>query len=128
MGESTAPSPGSTEAERKAKAERLREEGIDPFPRSFPDRVKIAEVHAAHDPGKVGEGEHAEFSYRIAGRVTGKRGHGKTAFLDVRDLSGTIQAYARVDALGQEAFNRVEELDIGDIVGVEGPLYVTKRG
>ena len=54
------------------------------------------------------------------GRVTGKRGHGKTAFLDVRDITGTIQAYARRDALGEEAFERIEDLDIGDLVGVEG--------
>jgi lysyl-tRNA synthetase, class II len=128
MSDPTGPGAGSTEAERRAKAERLREEGVDPFPRAFPDRVKIAEVHSAHDPGGLGEGEHAEFSYRIAGRVTGRRGHGKTAFLDVRDISGTIQVYARLDALGQEAFDRVEDLDIGDVVGVEGPLYVTKRG
>ena len=62
------------------------------------------------------------------GRITGKRGHGKTAFLDVRDITGTIQAYARRDVLGEEAFERVEELDIGDLVGIEGPLHVTKRG
>src|SRR3954452_20301581 len=74
------------------------------------------------------EGEHEEFSYRVMGRVTGKRGHGKTAFLDVRDITGTIQAYARRDVLGEEAFGRVEELDIGDLVGVSGPLHVTKRG
>ena len=122
------PPAGSTEAERRAKAERLRAEGIDPFPRSFPDRTKIAEILAAHDPAELGEGEHAEFSYRIAGRLTGQRGHGKTTFFDVRDLSGTIQAYARLDALGQEAYDRIEDLDIGDIVGVEGDLYVTKRG
>ena len=60
--------------------------------------------------------------------MAGQRGHGKTTFFDVRDLSGTIQAYARVDALGQEAFDRIEDLDIGDAVGVEGDLYVTKRG
>ncbi len=54
------------------------------------------------------------------GRVTGKRGHGKIVFLDVRDITGTIQAYARRDALGEEAFERIEELDIGDLVGVEG--------
>ncbi len=60
--------------------------------------------------------------------MTGKRGHGRTAFLDVRDLSGTIQAYARLDALGEEAFGRLEDLDIGDIVGIDGVLHVTKRG
>ena len=54
------------------------------------------------------------------GRVTGKRGHGKTAFLDVRDITGTIQVYARRDALGEEAFERIEDLDIGDLVGVDG--------
>jgi len=111
-----------------AKAERLRAEGIDPFPRSFGERTKIAAIQEAHDPEALGEGEHCELSYRIAGRVTGQRGHGKTAFFDVRDLSGTIQAYARVDSLGEEAFARIEELDIGDVVGVEGDLYVTKRG
>ena len=62
------------------------------------------------------------------GRVTGKRGHGKVVFFDVRDISGTIQAYARRDKLGEEAFERIEDLDIGDLVGVEGVLYVTKRG
>jgi lysyl-tRNA synthetase, class II len=119
---------GSTEAQRRAKAERLREEGVDPFPRSFPGRTRIEQIHAAHDPGELGEGEHSEHSYRIAGRVTGERGHGKTAFFDVRDISGTIQAYARVDKLGEEAFARIEDLDIGDVVGVVGDLYVTKRG
>jgi lysyl-tRNA synthetase, class II len=121
-------SPGSTESERRAKAERLRAAGIDPFPRSFPDRTPIAEILAAHDPAELGEGEHPEFSYRIAGRLTGQRSHGKTAFFDLRDVSGSIQAYARQDALGEESYGRIEELDIGDIVGVEGDLYLTKRG
>ncbi len=122
------PAAGSTEAERLAKAERLREEGVDPFPRSFPGRAKIAAILSAHDPEELGEGEHSEHAYRIAGRVVGRRGHGKTAFFDIRDLTGTIQAYARVDALGQEAFDRIEGLDIGDIVGIDGDLHVTKRG
>jgi lysyl-tRNA synthetase class 2 len=118
----------STEAQRRAKVQRLREAGIDPYPHSFEGRTKIAEIVAAHDPEALGEGEHDQFTYRVMGRVTGKRGHGKTAFLDVRDITGTIQAYARRDTLGEEAFGRVEDLDIGDLVGIEGPLHVTKRG
>ena len=119
----------STGDVRRRKLERLRAEGVEPYPREgWPDRTKIAAILAAHDPDELGEGEHAEFAYRIAGRVVGQRGHGKTAFFDVRDLSGTIQAYARRDALGEEAFARIEDLDIGDEVGVEGDLYVTKRG
>ncbi len=123
-----APAAGSTEAERLAKLERLRAEGIDPFPRSFPGRTAIAAIHAAHDPEKLGPGEHPEWSYRIAGRLTGQRIHGKATFFDVRDLSGSIQAYARLDTLGKVAYERIEELDIGDVVGVEGDLHVTKRG
>ncbi|MGE5283079.1 MAG: lysine--tRNA ligase [Chloroflexota bacterium] len=119
----------STEDVRRRKLERLRAEGVDPYPREgWPERTKIETILAAHDPAELGEGEHAELGYRIAGRVVGRRGHGKTAFLDVRDLSGTIQAYARRDALGEEAFGRIEDLDIGDEVGIEGDLHVTKRG
>jgi lysyl-tRNA synthetase class 2 len=119
----------STEDIRRKKLERLRSEGVEPFPREgWPDRTKISTILEAHDPAELGEGEHSEHSYRIAGRLVGQRGHGKTAFFDVRDLTGTIQAYARRDALGEEAFRRIEELDIGDEVGVEGDLYVTKRG
>jgi lysyl-tRNA synthetase, class II len=118
----------STEEQRRAKVERLREAGVDPYPHAFENRTHVEEIEAAHDPAELGEGEHEGFAYRVMGRVTGKRGHGKTAFLDVRDITGTIQAYARRDVLGEEAFGRVEDLDIGDLVGIVGPLHVTKRG
>jgi lysyl-tRNA synthetase, class II len=126
--DSVAESSGSTEAQRRVKAERLRAEGIDPYPHSFEGRTKVEDILAAHDPAELGEGEYEEFPYRVMGRVTGKRGHGKIAFLDVRDITGTIQAFARRDTLGDEAFDRIEHLDIGDLVGVDGVLYVTKRG
>jgi lysyl-tRNA synthetase class 2 len=123
------PSQGSTEDVRRAKLERLRGEGIEPYPRrGFPDRDKISAIFEAHDPEQLGEGAHSQFSYRIAGRLVGRRGHGKTAFLDIRDLTGQVQAYARLDSLGEEAFGRIDDLDIGDAIGVEGDLHVTKRG
>src|SRR5436305_1803088 len=118
----------STEEQRRAKLERLRAEGVNPYPHAFPGRTHVDVIAREHDPAELGEGEHEGFSYRVMGRITGKRGHGKTAFLDVRDITGTIQAYARKDVLGEEAFARVEALDIGDLVGIEGPLHVTKRG
>src|SRR5271167_2219756 len=116
--------------ERRAKMERLRAEGIDPYPpvSLWDTRTRIAEVLAAHDPAELEAGEHPELSYQIAGRLISRRGHGKTAFLDVRDLSGSIQVVVRVDALGQETYDRILNLDIGDIVGVEGCIYVTQRG
>ncbi|HEX7060308.1 MAG TPA: lysine--tRNA ligase [Solirubrobacterales bacterium] len=125
---SVEPREGSTEGERRAKVERLRAAGVDPFPHSFPGRTKVAEIFAEHDPEALGPGDHSEFTYRVAGRLTARRGHGKTTFFDVRDLSGTIQAYARLDSLGEEAYARIQDLDIGDMVGVEGDLYVTQRG
>ncbi len=118
----------ASEAQRRAKVERLREAGVNPYPHSFEERTHAEDIHAAHDPAELGEGEHEQFTYRVMGRVTGKRGHGKTAFFDIRDITGTIQGYARRDTLGDEVFDRVEELDIGDLVGIEGPVYVTKRG
>ncbi|MDX6604063.1 MAG: lysyl-tRNA synthetase, class [Solirubrobacterales bacterium] len=119
---------GDTAAQRRAKIARLREKGIDPYPHSFEGRDHIADILAAHDPEALGEGEREEFRYRVMGRVTGKREHGKIAFLDIRDITGTIQAFARRDVLGDEAFDGLEHVDIGDLVGVEGVLYVTKRG
>jgi lysyl-tRNA synthetase, class II len=116
--------------QRRAKLERLRREGIDPFPpvSLWNERTRIADVLAAHDPAALAHGEHPELRYQIAGRITSRRAHGKTAFLDIRDLSATIQAVVRVDALGQEAYDRILALDIGDIVGIDGSIYVTQRG
>ncbi len=121
-------SAAASEAQRRAKVERLRAEGVDPYPHSFEGRTHVEEILAAHDPAELGEGEHGEFSYRVMGRVTGKRGHGKVVFLDVRDITDSIQAVARRDGLEEDAFDRIEDLDIGDLVGVEGVVYVTKRG
>src|SRR5271168_228030 len=116
--------------ERRAKMERLRAEGIDPYPAVtlWATRTRIADVLAAHDAATLEAGEHPELSYQVAGRLISRRGHGKTAFLDVRDLSGQIQAVVRADALGAQTYERILGLDIGDIVAIDGYIYVTKRG
>jgi lysyl-tRNA synthetase class 2 len=116
--------------ERRAKMERLRAEGIDPYPpvSLWESRTLIADVLSAHDAAALEQGEHPDLRYQIAGRLIARRVHGKTAFLDVRDLSGQIQAVVRVDSLGEETYNRILNLDIGDIVGIEGVVYVTQRG
>ena len=125
------PADGAVEFdERRAKLDRLRAEGIDPYPpvSLWNERERIEDVIAAHDPAQLAQGEHPELTHEIAGRMVARREHGKTAFLDVRDLSGQIQVVARVDALGQEEYDRVLGLDIGDIVAVKGVVYVTQRG
>jgi lysyl-tRNA synthetase, class II len=116
--------------ERRAKMERLRAEGIDPYPpvSLWETRTRIADVLAAHDAAELSEGEHPELRYHVAGRVISRRGHPKTSFLDLRDLSGSIQIVVRLEALGADRYARIMSLDIGDIVGVEGFIYKTKRG
>ena len=56
------------------------------------------------------------------------RRHGKTAFCVLRDLSGEIQLYFRKDVLGEESYNLFKLLDLGDIVGVGGTVFVTHTG
>jgi lysyl-tRNA synthetase, class II len=112
--------------DRRAKLERLREQGIDPFPHEFDGVVAISEIHAAHDSLEPGEETDAE--YRIAGRITGRRGHGGAAFLDVVDRSGKLQVHAKRDVLGEEAFDTLTHLDLGDLVGVDGTVFKSRRG
>jgi lysyl-tRNA synthetase, class II len=113
-------------AERRGKLERLRETGIEPFPHSFPERREIAAVRAEREGLEPGteSGERV----RIAGRIAARRGHGKAAFLDLRDGSAQIQLHSRADVLGEESHERLVGLDLGDFVGVEGEVFATKRG
>ena len=112
--------------DRREKLERLREAGIDPFPHEFGEREEIAEVRAAHEG--LAAGIETESRHRVAGRIVARRGHGKAAFLDLRDGSGQIQLHAREDLLGAEAFELLVHLDLGDFVGVEGTALATRRG
>jgi lysyl-tRNA synthetase, class II len=112
--------------DRRAKLERLREQGIDPFPHEFDGVVPIAEVHAAHDGLEAGE--ETDAAYRLAGRMTARRGHGGAAFLDLVDRSGKLQLHAKRDVLGEESFELLTSLDIGDLIGVDGTAFKSRRG
>ncbi len=112
--------------DRRAKVERLRAEGIDPFPHEFEGVVPIAHVHEEHDG--LGAGEETDASYRVAGRIAARRGHGGSAFIDLVDRSGRIQLHARRDVLGEESFERIASLDLGDLIGADGTAFKTKRG
>jgi lysyl-tRNA synthetase class 2 len=116
--------------ERRAKMARLRADGLDPYPYLKTDvpRAWITDVQAAHEPASMKAGEHPGLSHRICGRLIARRGHAKTTFFDVRDQSGSMQVVARQQAMGEEPYERMLDLDIGDIVSVEGSVYVTQRG
>jgi lysyl-tRNA synthetase class 2 len=126
MSEPDQPEPSDVLRDRREKLERLRAAGVEPFPHEFADREDVAEVRAAHEG--LAPGIETESRHRVAGRIVARRGHGKACFLDLRDGSGQIQLHAREDLLGPEAYELLVELDLGDMVGVEGTALATRRG
>jgi len=116
-------------ADRRRKLESLRAAGVEPFPHEFDGVEPIASVRAAHEG--LDAGEETEVAHRVAGRLAARRGQGKMAWLDLEDRSGRIQLQARVDELGQEGRNSMEglvSLDLGDLIGVDGIAFVSRRG
>ena len=98
----------------------------DALPHRFAGRTAIADIRAAHEGLEAGA--ESGTSYRLAGRVMARRGQGKLVFLDLVDRSGRLQLLAAVDVLGDELFERVGGISLGDVVGVEGEAIATRRG
>src|SRR4051794_26154008 len=112
--------------DRREKLERLRADGVDPFPHSYEGVVPTASVRAAH--GDLEPGAETDARFRVAGRIAARRGQGKMAFVDLVDRSGRIQLQAKKDVLGEESFERLVSLDLGDLIGVDGVAFMSRRG
>lgn len=112
------------EAARREKLALLRERGVEPFAYRYERTHLAAEALAAFDPANAD----AEPVVQVAGRLIALRSHGKSAFAHLEDASGRIQLYLRRDILGQEAFELVGLLDLGDLVGVQGHVFSTRTG
>jgi lysyl-tRNA synthetase, class II len=113
-------------AARRRKLDSLRAAGIEPFPHEFDGVEPIASVRDAHSG--LDAGAETSARHRVAGRLAARRGQGKMAFLDLVDRSGRIQLQARVDELGAEGMDRLLGLDLGDLIGVDGVAFVSRRG
>ena len=131
--------------DRIDKLAALRESGTDPFQvtkydvtghaadykkQYEADEAKVTE-EAGGDEEKLAEGLAAlnEKIVRIAGRIMSWRDMGKANFIDVRDVSDRIQVYVRSNDIGADLFKEFKKKwDIGDIIGVEGYVFRTKRG
>jgi lysyl-tRNA synthetase class 2 len=113
-------------AARRQKLEALRADGVEPFPHEFDGVEPIAAVRLAH--GGLAPGDETESRHRVAGRLAARRGQGKMAFLDLVDRSGRIQLQARVDELGAGGMDRLLSLDLGDLIGVDGVAFCSRRG
>jgi lysyl-tRNA synthetase, class II len=106
---------------RREKLDALAALGVAPFAYGFNRTHGTREAAAA-----LGDGEEGPV-VRIAGRIVAWRAHGKTSFAHIADQAGRIQLYFRKDTLG-DRYAIVEHLDLGDIIGVVGPLFRTRTG
>ena len=111
------------QAARRDKLAALEALGIAPFAYAY-DRTHTAATALSLAAAGDAEGP----VVRVAGRIVAWRGHGKTIFAHLADLSGRIQLYFRRDHLGEDVFALLEQLDIGDVIGVDGPLFRTRTG
>jgi len=106
---------------RREKMDELRKMGIDPFGKKFLSTSTSQEIISrfeAMENQKV----------FLAGRILAVREHGKVSFAQLQDRAGQIQLYIRLDNVGEEQFNVFKKVDIGDIIGVSGDVFRTKRG
>lgn len=111
---------------RLEKLQKIRDLGINPYPTRYPRTHSAREAIALFEHGEANP--EALPTVRLAGRITALRLMGKATFLDLRDSSGRIQAYFKKDALGDDRYGFLHQLDLGDFLGVEGQLFRTRSG
>lgn len=118
--------PMSEAGERRRKLDNLLESGQSPYRNRFPDPEPVAPLLERYEA--IENGQPSDDEHRVAGRILIKRGHGKATFLVLKDASGRVQLYGNIDILGEETYADFQHLDIGDVIGVTGPVFRTRRG
>ena len=110
-------------AVRQAKLDQMRENGYDPF------RVNWDQTHTSEEAkGRLPEDQEEGPEVSIAGRIVAFRLMGKATFLKILDRKGKIQSYVRWDEIGEDEYAAFKKLDLGDFIGIRGPLFRTKTG
>ncbi len=107
--------------QRIDKIKALESNGIRPYPIRFKRDQIIGDILSSFDEANPA-------NVKIAGRVKSKRGMGKASFVNIEDMSGNIQLYAKNDQIGEDLFDQFNSLDLGDIIGVEGEMFRTHKG
>ncbi|WP_394122188.1 lysine--tRNA ligase [Planococcus donghaensis] len=113
---------------RRQKMQNFRDHGMDPFGGRF-ERTHLSQ-EIIEQYGELSKEELEETTHEviIAGRVMTKRGKGKAGFAHIQDLKGQIQIYVRKDAIGEEAYEFYNTVDLGDILGIKGTVFKTNVG
>ncbi len=113
-------------ARRHHAVSALRDAGTEPYPYRFDRSHELAEIRA--NWGLLEPGTETDEQVSIAGRVMLMRDSGKLIFATVRDRSGEIQLFVSKAVVGDDAFDRIKRLDLGDWVGVHGTVMTTRKG
>lgn len=113
-------------ATRLAKRAALFEAGQNPYPEHSELEDYVADIEAKY--AELADGEDTEDVVKIGGRVVAKRGQGKIMFIVVRDATGEIQLFCRINDMDEAAWSTLKALDLGDILGVTGVVVRTQRG
>ena len=113
---------------RREKMQAFRDHGMDPFGGRFERTHLSREIIEQYGELSKEELEETQHEVIIAGRVMTKRGKGKAGFAHIQDLKGQIQIYVRKDAIGEEAYEFYNTVDLGDILGIKGTVFKTNVG
>jgi lysyl-tRNA synthetase class 2 len=111
---------------RKAKRAGLIAQGIEPYARNFTVDSHVGQLE--QDYAALEDGQSTTDVVRVAGRVMAIRDQGKLLFIVVRDATGDVQLFSKIDVLGEDGFAQAKQLDVGDWVGAEGTVLRTRRG
>ncbi|MCK5542059.1 MAG: lysine--tRNA ligase [Desulfobacterales bacterium] len=113
--------------QRKVKINELKQNNIQLYPNNFKNSHSIEEIKfmIEKDPESLGENG---IIFSVAGRMMAVNKMGKSSFIRYKDGTGQIQAYLKKDVIGDDKYTLFKKLDIGDFVGIKGPLFKTKTG
>jgi len=114
-------------AQRREKLSELREQG-NAFPNKYQPSHRAAALHSEHGEKEKEALADESVEVSVAGRMMSRRIMGKASFAGVRDVSGNIQLFVQREQIGEEAYASFKTLDIGDILGAKGTLFITKTG
>ncbi len=115
-------------ANRRGKLDALREMGQDPYPRRYRVERSVSEARSLYEGLSAEELEKDPPVVRLGGRLRAVRGHGKVSFADLSDGAGQIQLYLKKNDLDESSWQVFKLLDLGDFLGVEGPVFRTRAG
>ncbi|MEE8190611.1 MAG: lysine--tRNA ligase [Candidatus Scalindua sediminis] len=110
------------EKNRIEKINKLKDKGVEPYGASYNQATPLNEVIDGYSEEEEGK------KVRCTGRIVTMRPHGKATFLHIKDWTGKLQVYIKLDKVGEEKYDIFRLLDLGDIIGVEGEVFKTRTG